>query len=73
MATTRAGKRPKNGRDRANRPSAENGRADAAEIAPLASQRPFRPGKCQHRPKRKPGDSRGVKIENAPLYVDKWI
>jgi hypothetical protein len=25
---------------------------------------------CQHRPKRKPGDSRAVKIEIDPLYVD---
>ena len=35
--------RPKIGRNRANRPSAENGRADAARIAPVALQRPFRP------------------------------
>jgi len=27
--------------------------------------------KCDDRPKRKPGDSRGVKIEIGPLYVDK--
>jgi hypothetical protein len=53
-----------------NRPSAENGRADGARIAPLASQRPFR-RKYHDRPKRKPGDSRGVKIEIGPLYVDK--
>ena len=27
-------------------------------------------GKCDERPKRKPGDARGVKIEIGPLYVD---
>ena len=44
IATARAGKPAKIGRKRRNGRPAENGRADAARIAPVASQRPFRPG-----------------------------
>jgi hypothetical protein len=39
----KSGKTAENGRTSANRPTAENGRANVARIAPLASQRPFRP------------------------------
>ncbi|MGB7735635.1 MAG: hypothetical protein WBL72_18305, partial [Thermoguttaceae bacterium] len=39
----KSGKTAEIGRNRVNRPSAENGRGNVASIAPLASQRPFWP------------------------------
>ena len=65
-----------------NRPkSAEagciGGRPKSAAPRPPAGRRLRRNGrfdrKCHHRPKRKPGDSRAVKIEIAPVYVDKGM
>ena len=66
----KSGKTAENGRTSANRPTAENGRANVARIAPLASQRPFRPEvprsaetqktRCQGRQNRNRPALRGV-------------
>ena len=69
MATARAGNRPKPG---------ETGRIDrrpeTSRLIPPGCHQLRRNGRfgriCHDRSKRKIGDSRGLKIEIAPLYVD---